>query len=387
MKILHLNDHYSQRGGVEQYILAVGQLLTTAGHKQLIAYTQQNAHTLPGGWHTPYATALNRLIAQEKPDLAYVHHLSQPELLQAVVQQLPTLSYVHGFTAVCPGLAKQFQRGDNICERAFGWGCVPMHYLRRCSAARHPRTLYRLMQKTADLQAALKQCAGWFVASNYMRQLLIQNGFNAQRIALLPPHFIYADQLPAFSPPTHPQEILYVGRLEREKGLPYLLQAVAQMPAAIQLHIAGDGSLRRNYEQLADKLGVAQRVHFRGWLSQAELSQLYQRCAVLVIPTIFPEPFGKVGIEALAYGRPVVAFRVGGIADWLTDGENGYFVPAKSITGLAERVTSLIQNPVHAQTMGKIGREKVLSIYTPQHHLQTLLTRLEQTLMRHVSFY
>ena len=111
-------------------------------------------------------------------------------------------------------------------------------------------------------------------------------------------------------------KILFAGRLEYEKGLPYLLWAIADLQLSDQLNVAGDGSLKQNIMKLAQDFGLSSNIKFHDWLSANALNELYNECTISVIPSILPEPFGTVGVKSMANGMPVVAFDVGGIPDW-----------------------------------------------------------------------
>lgn len=116
----------------------------------------------------PNRGRIEEIVARHRPHVAYVHYVASAALVETVVALLPTAAYVHGFQAVCPGLAKYFRMGDSICRLPFSWACFPMHYLRRCSAARDPRTIRALMQKTAALLEAFQRIPRVFIASEYM---------------------------------------------------------------------------------------------------------------------------------------------------------------------------------------------------------------------------
>jgi glycosyltransferase involved in cell wall biosynthesis len=298
-------------------------------------------------------------------------------LIDIISSILPAVGYVHGFTAVCPGLGKYFRRGDVICERPFGWGCVPMHYLRRCSAARHPQTLTRLMRSATMLKRAMLKLPRFLVGSGYMADLLAQNGFPAEKIAVLPPHFLPDDASLIYAPPEEPGTVLFGGRLEIEKGFPYLLQAGAELPSAARLEVAGDGTQRSVYEALARDLGLEERIDFLGWLDSKTMEKAYQRCSLVAMPSICPESFGKIGIEALAHGRPVVAFDVGGISDWLDDGVNGYLVKSKDAMMMARRIDQLLGDKILRAQLGQAGQASVVRQFSSSRHLEILLATIK----------
>ena len=380
MKILHISDEYTQLGGVEQYILSAGNLLQRHGHRNAVVYTAKSAHTIQYGPWPAYhvrtgsnvAAQVQKILQEEQPDLAYIHHVSSPELVDSLAGRLPSVAYVHGFAALCPGLGKYFRRGDVLCERPFSWACAPMNYLRRCSAARDPRTVNRLISRTAHLRQALLKASSFLVGSKYMAGLLAQNAFPPHKTTILPPHFLAGDGDLAYSPPDESRTILFAGRLEIEKGFPYLLRALVELPADVRLLVAGDGTQSTHYQDLAAELDLGSRVQFLGWLDKTNLSQALNRCALLVMPSIFPEPFGKSGIDALTRGRPVVAFDVGGISDWLIDGVTGLLARPSDSSHLAYQINALLADSDLREMMGRTGQKFVLEHYASNRHLAVL---------------
>jgi glycosyltransferase involved in cell wall biosynthesis len=386
MRILHVNDLYDVRGGAEQYILSVARLLAENGHTNAILFRQQTHHTVQGSSWPLYcleaddagavASAVRRVITQERSDVAIIHHVASPVLVETIAQMLPAIACVHGFQAVCPGLCKYFRRGDQVCEQAFGWGCAPMHYLRRCSAARHPVTLGRLMQRTARVRRAYLRVQRMLVSTPYMKTLFVQNGFAAERITTLAPHFLSPADIPPYRPPEQPDVLLYAGRLEIEKGIPHLLRALRQLPERVRLEIAGDGTLRAHYEGMTEILGLTNRVQFLGWLDPDDLTRCFQRCALMVMPSVYPEGFGKTGIDALTHGRAVVAYAVGGIPDWLQDGEVGLLARPADSDDLARKIGQLFGDRQRQEEMGHNGQRIVAERYASERHLRTLETVL-----------
>lgn len=383
MKILHITDTYTPFGGVEQYIQSVSRLLESHGHENVIVYLREHANTIYNGSLRSRPAArqpgvspagaeeLLQVIRQERPDLAYLHTIPYPDIVEAAASATPAVAYVHGFLPTCPSQTKFFRRGDQVCHRASGAGCAAMIYLRRCSEARRPATVRALLSQTASIQQAYQRLDHLIVASHYMRELLRQNGFT-QAIHQLAPHFVSPFQSDTRPHLGEPPTILFAGRLEIEKGLPNLLQACAKL-SDYRLLIAGDGTQRPAYQALSERLGIAQRVRFLGWLDGADLQKVYAQASLLALPSIFPEPFAKVGIEALSHGLPVVAFQVGGIADWLHNEVNGYLVPPGDTDGLAERLAWLLKNPGLAAQLGAQGRDQVIRDFSPAAHYERLM--------------
>jgi glycosyltransferase involved in cell wall biosynthesis len=100
-------------------------------------------------------------------------------------------------------------------------------------------------------------------------------------------------------------------------------------------------------------------VRFHGFVPSGELKNFYQEASLLAVSSVWPEPFGLVGQEAMFYGLPVVGFDAGGIREWLLHGENGFLVRWKDIDGLALRIEQLLRDKDLGRRLGARGRELV----------------------------
>jgi glycosyltransferase involved in cell wall biosynthesis len=142
--------------------------------------------------------------------------------------------------------------------------------------------------------------------------------------------------------------------------------------------IVGSGPELEPLRKKAHVLNLAGRVSFPGWLTGDALSDAYARAAVVVVPSRWPEPFGIVGLEAMAHGRVVVAFNVGGIPEWLEEGIGGTLVPAGDVAALAERIGWMLDHPDDARRMAALGHTRVASDFSPAAHLARLLPVYER---------
>ena len=164
------------------------------------------------------------------------------------------------------------------------------------------------------------------------------------------------------SPPS-PFAILFVGRLVERKGVGTLIDAVALLSPALDLRldVVGDGPERPRLEARARAAGVASRVSFRGRISDADLRAAYRDASVLVLPSVVDargdtEGLGVVLLEAMAFRVPVIASRLGGITDIVTDGETGLLVPPGDAGALAMALRSLIDDPGRARGLAEAAQ-------------------------------
>jgi phosphatidylinositol alpha-mannosyltransferase len=156
--------------------------------------------------------------------------------------------------------------------------------------------------------------------------------------------------------------LLFVGRLERRKGLEYLLNACAKVKkefSNFRLIVVGPGTvLRRKYEAMVKELGIKENTIFVGFIPSAELPLYYRSADIFCAPATGGESFGIVLLEAMACAKPVVATSITGYASVLKDGEEGLLVPPKDDDSLARAILSLIEDRRLRERLGKQGRVK-----------------------------
>jgi glycosyltransferase involved in cell wall biosynthesis len=157
-----------------------------------------------------------------------------------------------------------------------------------------------------------------------------------------------------------------------------LLEALAQVLVPCECVIVGEGNHRAHCEALCRKFGLEDRVRFPGFVPQEKLNQFYGEASVAVLSSVWPEPFGAVGLEAMRYGLPVVAFDAGGIKEWLIDGQNGFLVPWMDRALFALRVEQLLRDKSLARQMGERGRRSV----TQEFSFARYITGLEDLFAR-----
>ncbi|UQO37162.1 glycosyltransferase family 4 protein [Burkholderia cepacia] len=146
--------------------------------------------------------------------------------------------------------------------------------------------------------------------------------------------------------------IAFAGRLSTQKGVDVLIEALgilARQGFDIALRLAGEGDTER-WRGVAHAHDVIDRVHFEGWLEGDDKLSFYRNAFVFCLPSQF-EAFGIAALEAMFCGVPVVATRVGGLEDLVSEGVTGYLVPPNDAEAVADRVRQLLENPALATRM------------------------------------
>jgi glycosyltransferase involved in cell wall biosynthesis len=179
-------------------------------------------------------------------------------------------------------------------------------------------------------------------------------------------------------------QLLFAGRMENLKGGDYLIEAAPDVARAthrpLRVILAGEGRERAHWQALAARVQKATgdlTIEFPGWLSQEQLSGLMKGSDLLVVPSLWPEPFGSVGPFAAQYGLPAAAFASGGIPDWLGDGVTGHLAPADPPTpqGLARAIVQCLEDPAHYAAL-RNGAREMATRFTMERHLPALMARL-----------
>ncbi len=169
--------------------------------------------------------------------------------------------------------------------------------------------------------------------------------------------------------------ILFVGHLEKVKGVRYLIEAfnkVSREFPNFKLVLVGEGAEKGNYELRIRNYGIGDRVEFKGKLSLEETKEVMKNCYCLVLPSL-SEGLPRVLIEAMALGKPVIGTRVGGIQELIKDGENGFLVEPGNPDDLAEKLSILLKIPDLTSKMGEKGREFAKEKFSNQKYIESYI--------------
>ena len=304
--ILYIGRYNGIIGGIERYMQKSAELLRRKG--LCVHYL----HTENGG-HDPekFAEAFDSIseFSPKNPlladaDLVIIHNMIPVEFLKGLPAE-KTFFFAHDHNIYCRRHHYYTPLGRKNCHRAY-------HPLRClcCSLGRNP----------APPLAEYRQFPA-LVLSDFMAENLRKNGF--AKVIKLPVFIRVCDNERNFMPDGI-LRILFLGQLIRGKGADLMLNALARLDIPFHCTVAGDGKDRAMLEKMVEKFHLRDKVTFSGFVSTPE--DLWENCDIFCFPIRWQEPFGLVGVEAMAHGVPVVAFDRGGIREYLEDGRNGFAV-------------------------------------------------------------
>jgi glycosyltransferase involved in cell wall biosynthesis len=213
--------------------------------------------------------------------------------------------------------------------------------------------------------------------SSYTLEAARRAGTSPELVSVVPPGIEPDLQHPLESAPWR-WRLLYIGRLDRQKGIDTAIEALAQLPPEATLDVWGTGQAEYLAEmrRLVGRLGLGERVRFRGWAGPVERLRAYRDADVVVFPVRWKEPFGLVPLEAMGTGRLVVSTAQGGSAEFLSDGQNALLFQPDDVAALASAVRRLGASQELRQRLLSHGRQTA-SAYTLERFARDTVSQIE----------
>lgn len=388
MRILFANDGVADAGGVQTYLEAVMRGLAARGHELAFLHCEpETSKTIsPDLSAIPHfsveAAGLENAVTAVKrwsPDICFSHNMSRLDVERRLLDELAVVKFMHGYFGTCIGGQKSlFFPQPEPCQRSFGKACLTLYLPRRCGQL-SPFKMLEGYEWATRQNAYFRDYEAIIVASEHMKREYARNGADESKLFVNVLFGVHAhseeDALPG--PEAGGPRVLFLGRMTKLKGGELLIRAVAEasrrLKSEVCLTMAGDGPQRAAWEELARRLRV--KAVFTGWVSGEERARLLKESSLLAVPSVWPEPFGLVGLEAAAFGLPAIAFDVGGISEWLRDGVSGYLVRGRAPgwRALAEGLTEMLSRPERLASMRRGAHEVAIELSLGKH-----LDRLEE---------
>ena len=317
MKILVYLEKSDVRGGIEIFAERHIARLRAEGHEVEMVSAIDKRQPTDGRQSAIDFSAFDEVVVHKCSDVATLESFP-PE---------KTTYYVHDHEPICPRSYAYTPLKRN-CTRPGGlWPCIFCAPLCRNWKPALNRVLSQERRKRA--MARFRRLV---VISEFMKGRLVANGIPAEKIEVRPPVIRTGETGAEDVTSGRKIDLLFAGQLIRGKGVQLLLAAMARMKTPRTLDIVGTGNMEPKLRALAAQLGIAGRVRFNGFQSNPQ--DWMRRAACVVVPSFWQEPYGLVAAEAVALGRPVVAFAIGGLPE--ACGGKATLVPPGDVAALAQ---------------------------------------------------
>jgi len=374
MRILYVHERFGALARAEANAFITASELGRRGHVLGLLHGPSTGKN-EAGWEATFphrfpvestdtAAAAARALTEFRPDVVYVHKMADLAVIETLVNQgVPLVRMVHDHDIYCMRSYKYDYFSRRICTRPVGLHCIfpCLASVVKNRDGGFPLKWVSYTEKRREV-ALNQRFNRMVVVTTYMRDELLNNGFDASRIEIHAP-------VPRMGDPNLRSSfsdrnlILYAGQIIRGKGVDLLLRALARLKTPFECVILGDGNHKATCEALSKELGLSDRVTFKGFIPQEELKGYYRECSVVAISSVWPEPIATIGLEVMRYALPVVAFDAGGIRDWLKDGQTGFLVPWSDVDQYAARIDQLLQDKPLARRLGENGLKFVTERY------------------------
>ena len=329
------------------------------------------------GLTAPYSMAARKrmttLVRQDRPDIVHVHNFF-PQLTPSIFDafrdaKIPVVQTLHNYRVICG--AATLLRDGVPCEECVGRFPFPLIKHRCYRNSRLVSCVPAAMIGFHRLRRTWHSRVSRFIAlTNFARSKFIAGGLPADRIAIKPN---FADVPAGVRRNDQPSGGLFVGRLSVEKGIPILLEAWSGVPAT--LRIVGDGPLG----ELVQRSAGSQVIHV-GWQERKMTFEAMANAAFVVMPSVCYEGFPMVLAEAFGVGVPVIASRIGGLGELITDGVTGLLARAGDAQDLRRKVIWALDHPQAMAEMAENARRMYDAQFTPDRNYEQLLAVYESAI-------
>lgn len=381
MRVLLAHNRYVHRGGEDAVFDQESALLRAHGH-DVVEYLRDNRDlpqssdarlALDTVWASRSHGEARRVMRQLRPDILHVHN-TLPQISPAIYYaaadcNVPVVQTLHNYRLLCAN--GMLMRDGGVCEDCVGRSVGMPAIVHRCY--RGSRLASISVVSTIAFHRAIgtwnRKVARYIALCEFARDKMLQAGLPPDRVVVKP----------NFSRDRHvgvdldgPRAgALYLGRLSVEKGVDVLIDAWRGLD--VPINVIGTGTLEERMRSAA-----ASRVTMHGFLSDEEVTAAMRRASFLVMPSIVYEGFPMVVAETFSAGTPIIASRIGALAELVQDGLTGLHFNPGDPADLAAKVRWAYEHPAEMAEMGSNARRRYESSYTPEANYTRLIEIYEQ---------
>jgi glycosyltransferase involved in cell wall biosynthesis len=396
MRLLFVHERYGAMAGAEVNAYVTAAELQARGHVLGILHGPRTGKS-EEDWNAVFSRRFsveNREAARTvlpsvnefRPDAVYVHKMADLGVISELVKSgKPLVRMVHDHDIYCMRSYKYHPVTRKVCARPASPFCMfPCGALvTRNRNGPWPFKWVSYISKKKEI-ALHQRFQRMIVATDYMKDELLRNGFDPERVEIHAP--VPRNTVAPFQSSFSSRNvIIYAGQIIRGKGVDVLLRSLKDVRVNFECLILGEGNHKPYCQELCRKLDLNSKVVFKGYVPPGELQPYYAEASLAVMSSVWPEPFGAVGLEGMRYGLPVVAFDAGGIKEWLQDGVNGFLVPHMDRRQFSARIEQLLRNKSLAREMGNRGAKLVDEKYSFDNYIDGLESMFSRAIAENLS--
>jgi len=389
LKILLINDRGYLTGGVEINVLKLSEELKKRGHTVKILTSDINPTDVPlfsdytfRGYNENSVIRwfkwvfnldsyfkLKQILKEYKPDIIHLQNIFyqvSPSILLAA-GNIPTILTLHSYELICPPGTRVTSDGSR---------CVsPGKHDLRCTGSIKGyvyEVIKQFIHKFLFKKISIYIAPSKSIKRDFLNQHIISSSIVVVHNGI---------KLMKISPILNYKNLLYVGRLSKEKGASVLLEATKLIKVSVPdiiVDIVGDGPDRDMLISLSKHLGIEKNIRFVGNIPHDKIEDFYKKCTLLIVPSVCSDNFPTVCIEAMSVGRPTIGSNVGGIPELVDDGNTGFLVQPDNPRQIAAKTIHLLSdsNLIKVMSEKAVTKSKSLSLDENVNSLEQLYKKI-----------
>ena len=406
MKILIENESFKHQGGTETISLHTFEMLKRNGHEAFFFATDNQPYynsnykyikyfpkfvyntkeylknPIAYYWNFEAAQNLKKMIMEVKPDIIHFNLIISPSIIKVCRDlNISSVMTLHIPSPICPANTMQFKNKEYCkefkCKNGNYWHCI----FNKCkNNSLENSTRKAILAYLYKISNSYSYFSKIICCSNALKDICMQTniGINKNNLVVVN-NFLSNDELKTQPNYSNKNYFLYIGRLDKVKGVHYLLEAIKDLSREIEVHIVGKGSEEEKLKQYAKENNL-ENVKFLGFKNREEIKEEYQNCISTVLPCNWFENFPTTNMESFINGKPVIASNIGGIPEQVEHNKTGLLFEPANIEQLKKCILTYWNNPELVKEHGRNGYEKAKTKYTEERYYKELMQVYENVL-------
>lgn len=419
MKILLVNYRYFISGGPERYYFNIKEILEKNGH-EVIPFSVKSSRNLPNDYEKYFLDIVDdevyfaqakkktprmilksftrmfysfeakkkmrRLIRDTKPDIVYImqmHNKISPSIVDAArLEGVPVIHRISDFQYMCPN-ALFYNDQTGVCEECLKgnrMACVK----NKCVLNSPVYSGIKMMAKWLhDVMKVHKHVDAFVVPSEFTYEKLHEYGIPYEKLNHIPTFFNLKEHNPSVE---YKPFVLFVGRIEKQKGLMTLVKAFETLPYKLKIiGFSNDGyedELKKHLgtEDNGTTYGKNRNIEFLGKKSFEEIVPYLKTCLCTTVPSEWYDNFPNALIESYAFKKAVIATNFGSLQYMVEEGKTGLKFKYADLDDLREKICWMFEHTEEAKLMGETGYKLVETVYSPEAHYDTLMKLMTEVM-------